>query len=400
MKKTSLLTRIRRNGLLLSDEEQPLPSHQGYLKRIRESRLLWPFLALVVILVLDLIFAPGFFKLGIREDPVYGKHLYGNLIDVLNNGAPLMLVAIGMTLVIATGGIDLSVGAVIAISAAMGAVLINPALGDKLYTADILTANVTNTPLPLIVLATLGAGTVCGLWNGFLVSRARIQPMVATLILMVAGRGIAQLITNGQIMTIYYTPYFWFGAGKILGLPVAIYIVGAVFMLAWLIVRKTSIGLFIESVGINAKSTYYSGINEKNVKLFAYAFCGFCAAIAGLILSSYVRSADGNNNGLYYELDAILAVVMGGTLMSGGRFSIFASVIGAVVIYTFTLTMYSFGVPANALLAGRALLVLIVILLYSDQFRRFLNNLSESGQIQRLLNKLSARKGPRHGTTN
>jgi galactofuranose transport system permease protein len=370
------------------------------LKRIRESRLLWPFLALIAILILDAIFAPGFFKLGIREDPVYGKHLYGNLIDVLNNGAPLILVSIGMTLVIATGGIDLSVGAVIAISAAMGAVLINPALGNKLVTADILTANTTNTPLPLIVLATMAAGTLCGLWNGFLVSRARIQPMVATLILMVGGRGIAQLITNGQIMTIYYTPYFWFGNGKILGLPVSIYIVALIFLLAWVLVRKTSIGLFIESVGINSKSTYYSGINEKNVKLFAYAFCGFCAAIAGLILSSFVHSADGNNNGLNYELDAILAVVMGGTLMTGGRFSIFATVIGAIVIWTFTLTMYSFGVPANALLAGRALLVLIVILLYSDQTRRLLNNLTESDLLHRLWNKITDRKGPRHDTAN
>jgi galactofuranose transport system permease protein len=370
------------------------------LKRIRESRLFWPFMAWIIILILDIIFAPGFFRIGIMDDPIYGKHLYGNLIDVFNQGAPLMLVAIGMTLVIATGGIDLSVGAVIAISAAMGAVLINPALGTKLITNEILTANTTNTPLPLIVLATLAAGTLCGLWNGFLVSRVRIQPMVATLILMVGGRGIAQLITNGQIMTIYYTPYFWFGNGKILGLPVSIYIVAVVFILAWLLVRKTSIGLFIESVGINSKSTYYSGINEKNVKLLAYAFCGFCAAIAGLILSSYVHSADGNNNGLNYELDAILAVVMGGTLMTGGRFSLFASVIGAVVIWTFTLTMYTFGVPANALMAGRALLVLIVILLYSDQTRRLLARLTDSDQIHRLLNRFSHRKGPRHGTAN
>lgn len=352
------------------------------VKRIRESRLFWPLVAWVIILAADAIFAPGFFKIGILDG-----HLYGNLIDVVNNAAPLMLVALGMTLVIATGGVDLSVGAVIAISAAMGAVLINPALGNQLITNDILTKDATNTPLWLIILADLAAGTLCGLWNGLLVSRGKIQPMVATLILMVAGRGIAQLITNGQIMTIYYTPYFYFGNGFILGLPVSIYIVAAMFLLAWVLVRKTSIGLFIESVGINSQSTYYSGISEKNVKLLAYAFCGFCAAIAGLILSSYLHSADGNNNGLNYELDAILAVVIGGTSMSGGRFSLFASVIGALIIWTFTITMYTFGVPANALLAGRAVLVLIVILLYSDYARRFLNRLTE-------------RKGYQHGTTN
>jgi simple sugar transport system permease protein len=352
---------------------------------MRESQLFWPLVAWIMILLFNVIANPGFFKLGIMQDPVYGKHLYGNIIDIFNNGAPLMLVAIGMTLVIATGGIDLSVGAVIAISAAMGAVLINPALGNKLISNEILTKNATNTALPIIILADLAAGTLCGLWNGFLVSRARIQPMVATLILMVAGRGIAQLITNGQIMTIYYTPYFWFGNGYILGLPVSIYIVALVLLLAWVLVRKTAIGLFIESVGINAKSTYYSGISEKNVKLLAYAFCGLCGAIAGLILSSYVHSADGNNNGLYYELDAILAVVMGGTLMTGGRFSMLASAIGAVVIWTFTITVYSLGVRANALLAAKAVLVLAVILLYSDYSRR-------------LMNRLFERRGSKHDT--
>jgi galactofuranose transport system permease protein len=349
----------------------------SFLRRVQNSQVFWPLVAWVVILLFNLIVDPSFFKLGILSDPTYGKHLYGNIIDIFNNGAPLILVSIGMTLVIATAGVDLSVGAVIAISAAMGAVLINPALGNRLISNEILTRNATNTPLTIIILADLAAGTVCGLWNGLIISRGRMQQMVATLILMVAGRGIAQLITNGQIMTIYYTPYFWFGNGYILGLPVSIYLVALVLFLGWLFVRKTSIGLFIESVGVNAKSAYYSGINEKNVKLIAYAFCGLCAAIAGLILSSYVHSADGNNNGLYYELDAILAVVMGGTLMTGGRFSLLASAISAVVIWTFTVTVYSLGVPANALLAAKAVLVLVVIVLYSDYTRRFMNRLIE-----------------------
>lgn len=343
-----------------------------FFNRIRENRSFWPLVALVLILVFDAFYAPGFFKIGIVEG-----HLYGNLIDVINDGAPLMLVAIGMTMVIATGGVDLSVGAVIAISGAMGAVLINPSLGNQLISNAITAKDASNTPLPIIVLADLAAGTLCGLWNGILVSRARIQPMVATLILMVAGRGIAQLITNGQIMTIYYSPYFYFGNGFIFGLPVSIYIVFAVLILAWVGVRKTSVGLFVESVGINSKSSFYSGIDEKNVKLLAYTFCGFCGAIAGLILSSYVKSEDANNIGLYYELDAILAVVMGGTLMSGGRFSLFSSMIGALVIWTFTLTVYTLGVPANALLAAKAVLVLVVILLYSDYTRRLLNRILE-----------------------
>ena len=355
--------------------------------RIRNNRIFWPLVAWIVILAFDAIVEPSFFKLGIIQDPVYGPHLYGNIIDIFIDGGPLMLVAIGMTLVIATGGVDLSVGAVIAISAAMGAVLINPVLGNKLVINSVAAANITHTPLAFIILADLAAGILCGLWNGMLVSRLRIQPMVATLILMVAGRGIAQLITNGQIMTIYYTPYFWFGNAYILGLPVSIYIVALVLLLGWILVRMTAIGLFIESVGTNAKAAFYSGISEQNVKLLAYVFCGFCGAIAGLILSSYVHSADGNNNGLNYELDAILSVVMGGTLMTGGRFSLFASAIGALVIWTFTVTLYSLGVPGNALLAAKAVLVLLVILLYSDYARRLMNQLFE-------------RRGSQHDTAN
>ena len=131
------------------------------LNRIRENRLFWPLVALALILIFDAFYAPGFFKIGILEG-----HLYGNLIDVLNDGAPLMLVAIGMTMVIATGGVDLSVGAVIAISGAMGAVLINPSLGNQLISNAITARDASNTPLPLIVLADLAAGTLCGLWNG------------------------------------------------------------------------------------------------------------------------------------------------------------------------------------------------------------------------------------------
>ncbi len=352
-------------------------------KRMRESQLFWPLVALALLLLFNLIFAPGFFKIGILDG-----HLYGNLVDVVNNAAPLMLVSIGMTLVIATGGVDLSVGAVIAISAALGAVLINPALGDVLTPNEVLAdPTKTNNPLWVIVLVNISAGTLCGVWNGMLVSRGRISPMVATLILMVAGRGIAQLITNGQIMTVYYTPYHWFGNGFIFGLPVSVYIVAIIFIMAWLLVRKTAIGMFIESVGINSRATYYSGISEKNIKLFAYTFCGFCSAWAGLILGSYIHGVDANNIGLLYELDAILAVVMGGTLMSGGRFSLMASVIGALLIWTFTITMYTLGVPANALLAGRALLVLIVIILHSDYTRR-------------ILNRFSDRKGTQHGAAN
>ncbi len=341
-------------------------------RRISGSRLFWPFVALALLMLFNAIFTPGFFKIEIKDG-----HLFGSLIDIINRGAPLMILAIGMTLVIATGGVDLSVGAVIAISAAMGAVLINPALGTQLISSDKLIQDVTFTPLWVVIPTALILSAVCGLWNGVLVSRANIQPMVATLVLMVAGRGIAQLITNGQIITIYYSKYFFIGNGYLLGLPFTLFIVAAVFLGVWLLTRKTAIGLFIESVGTNSKSSYYSGINEKNIKLLAYTLCGLCAGIAGMIISANVKSADANNVGLGYELDAILAVVIGGTLMSGGRFSLLASIIGALVIQTVTTTMYAVGVPAMAAQAIKALVVVVVILLYSDQVRRGLSRLFE-----------------------
>jgi simple sugar transport system permease protein len=199
--------------------------------------------------------------------------------------------------------------------------------------------------------------------------------MVATLILMIAGRGIAQLITNGVRIQIFYEPYAFIGQGWII-LPFSLYIVAVVFALAWLLTRKTAIGLFIESVGINFRSSFYSGIEEKKIKLLVYTFCGFCAGIAGLVASSNIKTSDANNIGLTYELDAILAVVIGGTSMSGGRFSLLASIVGALVIQATTTTMYAIGVPAFALQAIKGLVVIFVILLYSEQVRDFIRNMT------------------------
>jgi simple sugar transport system permease protein len=233
-----------------------------------------------------------------------------------------------------------------------------------------------------VIVIALGVSALCGLWNGLLVSRGNIQPMVATLILMVAGRGIAQLITNGQIITIYFSPYYFIGNGYLFGLPFTLFLVLALYGLAWLFTRKTAVGMFVEAVGINARSSYLSGINAKNIKLLVYTFCGFCAGIAGLMYSANVKSADANNVGLNMELDAILAVVIGGTLMTGGRFSLFASMVGALIIQSVTTTMYALGVPAMASQSIKALVVLIVILLYSDVFRSGLNRMFAGREAQ------------------
>lgn len=319
------------------------------IKQITSSKLFWPFLALVLIMVFDLVTVPGFFRLEIKD-----QHLYGRVIDILNRGAPLMLMALGMTFVIATEGVDLSVGAVVAIAGATAAWLIGSETG------------VTRVPLLLVILITLGVSVICGLWNGALVAYLGIQPMVATLILMVSGRGIAKLITKGQILTIYYDPYSFFGGGYLLGLPFSLIVVAIVGILAYLLARKTSFGLFTEAVGISASAGFHSGIKEKQVKLLAYVICGLCAGIAGILISSNTKSADSINAGVLAELNAILSVVIGGTLMSGGRFSLLGSLVGALIIQSLTTTIYAFGVPPTVVSVVKALVVLAVRLIQSE----------------------------------
>ncbi len=336
-------------------------------RKVTESRLFYPLVALAFILLFDLLFIPGFFNITSRDG-----NLYGSLIDILRNGSTVMFLAIGMTLVIATGGIDLSVGAVMAIAASVAALMMNPYVLAKELPPNLLNLindpNFTFAPLWAVILVTMIVAAACGLWNGLLVAYGKIQPMIATLILMIAGRGIAQLITNGVRIQIFYEPYAYLGNGWIV-LPFSLYLVAFVYLGAWLLTRKTAIGMFIESVGIRSRSSFFSGIDEKKIKLIAYVFCGFCAGIAGLVASSNIRTSDANNIGLDYELDAILAVVIGGTLMAGGRFSLLASIIGAVVIQATTTSMYAIGVPASAVTVIKGVVVIFVIVLYSEQMR-------------------------------
>ena len=224
-----------------------------------------PLAALLVLLLVDFALVPGFFQLTFKDG-----HLYGSVIDIVNRAAPLMLAALGMTLVIATRGIDISVGAVVAIAAATAAWMIGGAVSG----------DVSRFPLPLAIVAALAIALVCGLWNGLLVARVGMQPIIATLILMVAGRGIAQLITQGQIITIYYKPYFFLGSGYLLGLPVSVFIAAGVFVLLYLAITRTALGLFIQAVGINPTAARVAGVQSRQLVLGAYAFCGLCAGIA------------------------------------------------------------------------------------------------------------------------
>jgi galactofuranose transport system permease protein len=323
-------------------------------------RLAWPVFTLLLLPALNAAFNPDFVRIEWR-----GGHLYGSLIDILNRAAPLMLVSLGMTLVIATRGIDISVGAVVAIAAALAAWMI----GGSLVVTNGVATHVSRFPMPLAILAAVGVAMLCGLWNGLLVARVGMQPIIATLILMVAGRGIAQLITSGQIITIYYAPYFFLGSGYWLGLPFSLFIVAAVFAGLYLAITRSALGMFIQAVGINPEASRVAGIRSRRIVVGAYAFCGACAGLAGLLISSNVKSADGNNAGQLIELDAILAVTLGGTALTGGRFSLVGSLIGALIIQTLTYAIYSLGVPPEINLVVKAVVVFVVMLLQSAEFR-------------------------------
>lgn len=345
-------------------------------RRITESKLFFPLAALAIILLFDLIFIPNFFNISYQQ-----SHLYGSLIDILRNSMPVVALSIGMTLVIATGGIDLSVGAIMAIVSSVAALLINPFITGTSLAGIQNDPNFSNNPFWMVIILPLLVSLVCGLWNGWLVAYGKVQPMVATLILMISGRGIAQLITNSQKIQIFYKPFVFIGHGWLI-LPFSFYIVVILFVIAWLLSRRTSIGLFIESVGVNSRSSLFSGINEKQVKLFAYVFCGFCAGVAGLIDTSNISTSDASSLGMNLELDAILAVVIGGTMMSGGRYSLMASAIGGLVMQAVTTTMYAMGVSANSLLAVKGVVVIFLILLYSQQVQDFIKKITRQNRLK------------------
>jgi simple sugar transport system permease protein len=318
------------------------------LKALSRGRLFWPVLGLVGLLVFNLLFSPGFFAIEIRDG-----RLYGTLLDILNHSSKVMILAIGMTLVIATEGIDLSVGSVMAIAGAVAALLVTT----------------TGLPFVLVLGIALAVALVAGIGNGVLVAWGGIQPIVATLILMVSGRGLAMRIANEQIITFEHAGFVFIGNGHFLGLPFPFVLAIAMFAITALLTRKTALGLFIEASGSNETAARYAGIAVRHVKLAVYGICGLCAGLAGLIATSNIKAADSSLVGQMMELDAIFAVVVGGTALTGGRFSLLGSMLGALLIQTLTTTMYNQGVPSAIAPVPKAIVIVLVCLLQSEKFR-------------------------------
>lgn len=314
--------------------------------RVR-SPVLWPLAGLLLLVALNAVMNPAFLKITLLDG-----HLYGVPVDILVQGSRTMLLALGMTLVIATGGVDLSVGSIVAITGAVCALLLRE-----------------GAALPVTIAAAAGAGLLAGTVNGLLVARWGIQPIVATLILMVAGRGVAQLIVDGQVVIIAHPGFEFLANGFIFGLPFAPLLVLALFVATHFFLRRTAAGLFIEAVGDNETASRFAGLAAARVKALAYVFCGACAGLTGALTAANIRAADAYRAGENAELDAIFAVVVGGTALTGGRFSIVGSFLGALLIQTLTTTMYNLGVPPAVAPVPKALLIIGVSLLQSEKFR-------------------------------
>jgi simple sugar transport system permease protein len=319
------------------------------VKSFRLPRIGTPqILAFLTILMADRLVSPQFFDIRLQDG-----RLFGSLVDVFNRGAPVALLSLGMVPVIATRGIDLSVGAVMAIAGAIAASLVD------------------GHSVPVALGAALGVGLLCGLWNGFLVAVLRIQPIVATLILMVAGRGIAQLITEGRIVTFSSPSLAWFGNGSVLGIPAPVAITLGMLLLTLLLVRGTALGVLIEAVGANARASELAGIGTQAITIAAYVWCGLCSAVAGVISAADILGADANNSGLWLELDAILAVVVGGTSLFGGRFSLILAVFGALIIQAMNTGILLSGYRPELNLVVKAVVVIAVLLLQSPRLAGF-----------------------------
>ncbi|MBU2958035.1 ABC transporter permease [Paracoccus sp. 1_MG-2023] len=302
-------------------------------------------IALIVIVIFNLIVTPNFFQ---------PQTLFVNISQM----ATIAIVAMGMTLVIATGGIDLSVGAVMALAGA---------LAPLIFLSEFAQAN----PVPGLI-AAIGLPILiafcCGVFNGLLVSRLGVQPIVATLILFISGRGLAQVLTNGNLQTFSHPSFSYLGTGRVMGLPFQGWLVLIIaILLSWVVARST-FGRQLLAVGGNERAARLSGIPVHRVKIGAYAICAGLAGLAGLIVVAINSASDAARIGNLMELDAIAAAVVGGTLLQGGRAPILGAILGAIIIQLVKYTLLANGIADEVALIAKAAIIIAAV--YLQQARK------------------------------
>ncbi|MBW3087403.1 ABC transporter permease [Bifidobacterium sp. 82T24] len=329
------------------------------------NNLTWSVVALIALIIICTIVDHQFLNLTWNDNT---GGLAGPMITMLQESARYLMIATGMTLVISTAGIDLSVGSVMAVAGA---------------TAMQLLTNGANVWVAILV--ALAIGLVIGSINGVLVSILGLQPFITTLIMMLAGRGIAKVITSGENADASQVaggePLRWMANGFILGIPANFVIALVIVLVVGAVARKTAMGMMIESVGINQEASRMTGINPRKILFLVYAISGVLAAIAGLFATASVMRVDVVKTGQDLEMYAILAVVIGGTSLLGGKFSLAGSALGAVIIAMIRKTIITLGVDSAATPAFFAAVVIIICVMQAPK----VHNLSAELKRKRAL---------------
>ncbi|MFJ4098529.1 ABC transporter permease [Amycolatopsis japonica] len=250
----------------------------------------------------------------------------GNFRTQLIQAAPVLVVALGMALVIGTEGVDLSVGAVMALSAALVPLYLGAGT------------------LPAVAVA-LAAGLAAGTLNGVLVAKVGIQPIVATLALLVGGRGLALVLADGQLVQLHDPDFLALGNGEVLGIPVSVLIAAVLAVLVAALVGKTAFGRRLVAIGGNRRASVLAGLPVNRVLIGVYAICGLLAALAGVLSTARLGAGDPADAGLLMELSAITAVVVGGTPLTGGRVRILGTVMGVLLMQLVRATLIKHNLP-------------------------------------------------------
>ena len=293
-------------------------------------------LALLVLLLFNFAVTPNF---------ATWQTLNVNLTQV----STIVIVAVGMTLVIATGGIDLSVGSLMAISGA---------LAPMIFLGNLVEIGWVPAAVAVAMFVAVAATTVLGAFNGWLIARFRIQPIVATLVLFIAGRGIAQVMTNGNLQVFKLPEFQWIGLGRPFGIPAQVIVMLCIVAFAAWVLARTSFGRQLLAIGGNERAARLSGIATGRIKIAVYAISGALAGVAGLVVIAINSASDANLVGMGMELDAIAAVAVGGTLLSGGRATIIGTLLGALIIQLVRYTLLANGVPDAAALVVKAAIII------------------------------------------
>ena len=332
--------------------------------KLFKNQIFIPIMALILLAVFNLIIDPSFFKIALGYNSAGDPVLTGYLMTILDYGSEVAILAIGMTLVTAaSGGQDISVGATIAIA---GSVILRMLVGNGDGSLQM--------PIIAAFLVACIAAMLCGAFNGVLVAIFKIQPMVATLILYTAGRSIAAWINNNELPIVTDKSFTYFG-GFIPGIPIPtpFFIAIICIIITMLALRFTNLGLYTQAVGINEKASRLNGLNPTFIKWLSFVILGVCVAVVGLIKTSRLSTINYSVIAKDIEMDAIMAVALGGNFLSGGKFNIMASILGAYVIQFLTTTLYKFNVSSDALPAYKAVVVIMLVVVSAPAVKQKLS---------------------------